>query len=477
MTDKLDILLVFSPIDWIVFGVVLALTIAAVAFGWFRREKGLSESESFLDLLLMGRKLSLPLFVATLVATWYGGIFGVTQIAFEKGIYNFLTQGVFWYATYLIFAVFLVHRIRKYKALTLPDLVGEMFGPLSRRLAAVFNFLNVVPVAYVISLGLLVKICFGFDILTGSLIGVCFVLTYSLFGGFRAVVFSDLLQFSVMVSSVMLVLGFSVSTYGGLSFLEATLPSTHFEWFGGEGLLTTFVWGLIALSTLVDPNFYQRCFAAETPKIAKKGILISTCVWIVFDICTTGGALYARAVIPEAESGVAYLIYALQLMPDGLRGLILAGILATILSTIDSYLFVAGTSVTYDLLPKKIGRLVNTNHIGVVCSAGLALVLSVYFEGNIRAVWKTLGSYSAACLLLPLMVGYIFPGKITDRQFFFSSVVGIAAVSIWRNLDRVGIWSEIDEVYIGCMSTGLGLLAFGFFYSLRGRRLASGKAD
>jgi len=46
------------------------------------------------------------LFVGTLVATWYGGIFGVTFIAFEKGLYNFLTQGVFWYIAYLIFACF-----------------------------------------------------------------------------------------------------------------------------------------------------------------------------------------------------------------------------------------------------------------------------------------------------------------------------------------------------------------------------------
>ena len=45
----------------------------------------------------MGRKLTLPLFIATLVATWYGGIFGVAQIAFENGIYNFVTQGFFWY--------------------------------------------------------------------------------------------------------------------------------------------------------------------------------------------------------------------------------------------------------------------------------------------------------------------------------------------------------------------------------------------
>lgn len=460
MNDKLQLLEILSPLDWLVFVLVLAGTVATVVYGWLRRGRELSEKEGFLDLLLMGRRLSLPLFVATLVATWYGGIFGVTQIAFEKGIFNFLTQGVFWYVTYLIFAVFLVGRMRSYKALTLPDLVGEMFGQKSRKLAAVFNFLNVVPVAYVISLGLLLKLCFGVSVTLGSAIGLAFVLAYSISGGLRAVVFSDLIQFTVMVSSVILILFFSIQSFGGLSFLTAQLPSSHFEWFGGEGFLTTFVWGLIALSTLVDPNFYQRCFAAQSPKVARRGIFMATVVWIVFDICTTGGALYARAVIPEADSGIAYLVYALQLVPEGLRGFVLAGVVATVLSTIDSYLFVAGTSVTYDLLPRKIGRKVKVNHIGVFVSGLLALVLSFSFEGDIRSVWKTLGSYSAACLLLPMMTGYIFPGRISDRQFFYSSILGVVAVTFWRSIERAGFWGNVDEIYAGCLATGLSLLIF-----------------
>src|SRR6478736_1723160 len=90
-------------LDWLIFFGVLFATIASVLWG-NRQKKKLSdqEQESVVELLLMGRKLTLPIFVATLVATWYGGIFGVTALTFEKGIYNFLTQGVFWYLSYLI---------------------------------------------------------------------------------------------------------------------------------------------------------------------------------------------------------------------------------------------------------------------------------------------------------------------------------------------------------------------------------------
>src|SRR5665648_82956 len=88
-----------NALDWIVFFSVLGLTILSILWGQ-RLKKRIPESEqlSTIELLLMGRTLTLPIFVATLVATWYGGIFGVTALTFEKGIYNLLTQGFFWYA-------------------------------------------------------------------------------------------------------------------------------------------------------------------------------------------------------------------------------------------------------------------------------------------------------------------------------------------------------------------------------------------
>ena len=198
----------FNALDWAVFFLILLITVAAVIYGNRRKKAG---GDSYLDFLLMGRQLTLPLFVGTLVATWYGGIFGVTRIAFEEGIYNFITQGFFWYFTYIVFAFFLVERIRSTGVVvTLPDLVGRMFGPKSRRLAAVFNLLNVIPVAYTISIGILLSALFGWKLLPAMVIGIIFVTTYSLFGGFRAVVYSDLVQFLTMFSAVVMVLVFSV---------------------------------------------------------------------------------------------------------------------------------------------------------------------------------------------------------------------------------------------------------------------------
>lgn len=465
--QTMEINTILSPLDWVVFIVILLLTFASIAWGYSKKKKLDASEDNFLDLLLMGRQLTLPLFIATLVATWYGGIFGVTRIAFEKGIYNFVTQGLFWYASYLIFAFFLIKKIAPYKAVTLPDLISKMFGPKSAKLSAIFNFFNVLPIAYIISLGLFTQILFGGTLLVNMFAGTLVVMIYSLFGGLRAVVYSDLVQFFVMCASVALVLFFSLSTFGGSGFLLENLPASHFEWTGGEGVLTTFVWGFIALATLVDPNFYQRCFAAKNEATAKKGILIATVIWFLFDICTTLGAMYARAVIPEAQSSQAYLIYALQLLPDGLRGFFLAGILATILSTLDSYLFLAGTTLSYDLMPKKLRGKVHVHHLGVILVGLVAIAMALLFEGNIKNVWKLLGSYFASCLLLPVLAGHVFPNKIQDKQFVFSSLLGVICVTLWSVYPQSQV-IELDALYIGLLATMTGLLTSRFIPILRG---------
>lgn len=459
MISHSSLLPFLNAFDWIVFFGVLLATFACVLYGQSLKNK-LSESDrlSNLELLLMGRKLTLPLFVATLVATWYGGIFGVTALTFQKGIYNFITQGVFWYVSYLVFAFFLVKKIRRHNVLTIGELSGALFGPKAERVTATLNFLNLLPLAYTISLGLFLQTVFGGTLFINTAIGVGIVTLYSLWGGFRAVVFSDVVQFFFMIASVVLVVFFAWAKYGSPQVLVENLPPTHFDWTGGESIATIFVWGFIALSTLVDPNFYQRCLAAEDEKVAKRGILISTIIWVLFDCCTTLGALYAKYAMPKASAENAYLQFAIQLVPNGVRGLILAGILATILSTLDSYLFNAATCVSYDFFQLKNRFKIWHHHIALVGVSLLSILLGIHFEGNVVEVWKTLGSFSAACLLFPLLVGQWFPGRISEKQFCWAVSIGCLGIVSWRVLNKYYGFSTIDEFYIGLLLTTVPLI-------------------
>lgn len=459
MNERANLMDLLGPMDWFVFSMMMAITFAAVLWGHQRRGKeGVTQDgEDILDLLVMGRKLTLPLFVATLVATWYGGLFGVTGIVFEHGIFGLFTQGIFWYGAYILFALALVRKVHAYRAVTLPDLVARMFGPRSSKVAAVFTFFNVLPIVYVISLGALLEAVFDIPRFPAMAFGTLAVLLYSSWGGLRAVVFSDLIQFWVMCIGVLVVAVMSVVEFGGLDFLTERLPETHFEVTGEQGLGVTLAWGMIALATLVDPNFYQRCFAAASPRIARRGILWSTVIWAAFDLCTTTGALYARALLPEAEPEAAYLTFAMQLLPDGLRGFVLAGITATILSTLDSYLFIAGTAVAYDLSPKDKRGSTRRHHLGMFLVGAIAVGLAAIFDGDIERVWKLFGSYFAACLLLPMVAGYIWPSRIHDHAFCLACGAGVVATTLWQLIGVQAHWPWLDELYIGALSTALAL--------------------
>jgi SSS family solute:Na+ symporter len=256
-----------------------------------------------------------------------------------------------------------------------------------------------------------------------------------------------------------------MTTFGGLGWLKAqpSIPESHWRLFGGGiPLGTTLVWGLVAFGTLVDPNFYQRCLAAEDSRTARRGILLATAVWVCFDFCTTFGALYARAVLPEADSLTAYLTYSIQLLPVGLKGFFLAGILATILSTLDSYLFLSGTVAAYDLAPPHHKGSVRYHHLGTVLVGLTAVgITGLFRETPLVDVWKFFGGFSTACLLLPLMVGLALPGRLRDCDFVRASLGGVLVLLGFFLLQRIlpdeHALQSWEPFYFGVLGTLPGL--------------------
>ncbi len=400
----------------------------------------------------MGRQLTLPFFITNLVASWYGGIFGVTKIAFESGIYNFITQGLFWYVAYLIFALFLVDKVTAYNAVTLPDLALKLFGKKSSKVASVLTFFNILPISYVMSLGLFFEVIFGLSFINGMILGLVIIYAYSLFGGgMRGIVFADFVYAFVMCLAVATLFFYSIFHFGGFEYLTPRVPTSHFTITGGESVGSMLVWGFIALATLVDPCFYQTCLSAKSPQVAKKGILISIVIWFCFDICTTFGSIYARAFIPDADPKFAYLLYGVSVLPAGLKGLFISGILATIISTADSFLLICSNTVSYDILGFRGKKIIWLNHISFLLIAVFSITLALFFKGDIKMAWKTLGSYMAASLLIPIIVGLKFPNKISDNRFIVSSILSIIGITWWRYQQTFELAKRVDAFYVGLL--------------------------
>ncbi len=444
-----------SILDLTVFIIWIVITIGVVMLNRLRNLKSNMSDQNY---ILMGRKLTLPLFVATLVSSWYGGIFGVTQIAFEHGVYNFITQGVFWYISYFLFAFLFVKKIHRKNAITFPDLIKKTFGAKSAKFAAVLLLFKALPIVYAISLGAFIQIIFGYPLTSSIIVGTLIVVAYTCLSDFKSVVYSDFLQFCCMYVAVILVVGFSFYKLGSPSVLIKNLPSHYFSINGNHNMSTTLLWLFIACSaTLVSPVFYQRCMAAKTPNIAKKGIIISVLFWIIFDVCTTLGGMYAKLYMPTANSLNAYLLFGLEILPSGLKGLFLAGIIATIISTLDSFIFASSTLFSYDLIPSRFANHSARRVISVLLVGILTLTIALSFDGMIEDIWITLEGYFGALLIIPIVWSYFVRTKISDNQFLVTAILsGLVMLSrdiIFKNIG-------IEAFYLGAFTT---LISYAYF--------------
>jgi SSS family solute:Na+ symporter len=202
------------------------------------------------------------------------------------------------------------------------------------------------------------------------------------------------------------------------------LPPSYFTIKGNASWSEVFIWGLIAFGTLVNPNFYQRIFAATSEQAARKGLLITTGFWIIFDLSLTFGAMYAKSLGGDLPSGQAYFIFSLDILPHGLKGFFLAGVMATIMSTLDSYLYLGGSTLAYDLFSHKENKLNLIQRSSIIGIAILSVVLSLAFEGNIKNTWLFFGGLMSATLLPPMMMHLLFKRKMTDLVFLSALLIG-----------------------------------------------------
>ncbi len=446
-----------TTIDWLVIFFVIVALISV-----FKLNKSLkANNSSALEYLLLGRRLTLPVFVATLVSTWYAGVIGVTQISYEKGVYNFVTQGFFWYISAAIFAVFFLNKSRAMQALSFPELIKKAYGEKSAKLTALLLYLKVLPVPYAIALGIFLNGLLGVPLNIAIIIGTLLVAIHCIYGGLRTIIACDIVQFLFMFIAIIAVVLTSYMTFGGVEYLQSNLPSSYFEIRANESWSTVFVWFFIALNTtILSPVFYQKCFATKDDKVARIGIFISILFWLVCDLCTTAGGLYAKANMPDINPNDAYLVYALTILPDGIRGLFILGILVTVISALDSFLFIAGTLLSYDLIPEKYSNLKLVRNLTIILSAVLTIIISFWFDGRIESAWLTLETLFMSGLFFPVVLGIIRPNFLTDLQCLTTILISYFSACTWKMcggeelLNMFYIGNFISAIVIAFISLG-----------------------
>ena len=418
-----------SFLDW---GLVLAY-FAFLAAIWLRL---IGRPSDAADYLVAGRRVTLPALVATLVVSWYGGILGVGEYSYRYGVSNWLVFGVPYYVGALLFAYAFARRAREAALYTIPDLLAQSFGRGPALMGAVAVFVAAAPAAYILMLGTLFAAMTGLPLAGCVIAAAVFSLFYIHRGGLRAVVLSDQVQFVLMYAGMALILCFLVAQHGGLSFLRRSLPASHFTWNGGNPASAILVWYFIALSTLVDPGFWQRAYAARDPQVARRGVLWSVAFWIVFDFMTTTTGMYARAVLPHlADPVFAYPALGKITLPPFALGLFYLGMIATVMSAIDAYGFVAGATIGRDLIWRLRGetseeRIAGYSKLGLWIACAFATVLALTIP-TVIGLWHDLGSIVTPVLLLPVATALLGRMRLSSRVTLLAMTAAFAVSLGW----------------------------------------------
>ncbi len=441
-------------------GVAYAGFLLFVVLRLFRRP-----TTGAVDYILAGRRLTLPAFTASLVTTWYGGILGVGEYTWTYGISNWLVFGVPYYLYAGVFAFFLAARARRSRMLTIPDLLEDRFGRPAALAGAGVLFVMTAPAAYVLMLGVLVNFATGWPLWVGVVLGTLLSIAYVFRGGLRAVVATDMVQFFLMFLAFLVLVPVCVSRFGGWSFLKDALPAGHLQWDGGLGFQAIAVWYFIALATLVEPAFYQRCYAARDEKTAKWGIAAAIGFWICFDFLTTTAGLYARALIPNLNDPIqAFPALAQLVLPSFWQGMFTVGLLATIMSTVDSYAFIGSITLGRDLIGRWRGlgeeESLPVIRWSLVATAVVAVALALW-SGSVITLWKSLGSIGTPMLLLPLMLAHT-RRRVSGRKVMWSMLLAGGISVIWLGLGRGGPWLGVEAIFPG-LAVSAGLLGASLF--------------
>ncbi len=382
--------------------------------------------------LVAGRRITLPAFVATLVSTFYGGILGVGEFTYNYGISSWIMNAFPYYFFITIFAFLLAKKIRKSSLYTIPDKLELIYGKKVGVLGAFIVFLLVTPAPYLLMMGIILQLITGWSIQISIIACLLVSIVYLFKGGLKADVNVNIFEFVMMYIGFGIILPFCFAKIGDFTFLANNLPAEHLSVTGGNSLAYIMVWFLIGSWSLVDPTFHQRCYAAESPSTAKKGVLISLLFWFIFDFLTITVGLYARVFLPDLkESPMAYPLLADSILPIVVKGVFFTGMIATVMSTLHSYIFVSATTFGNDIVARIRNQKDTFNKyskLGIIVTSVISVIISLYFPSVVQ-IWYLIGTLCIPPLLISIISSYFH--KLQVKSFYiFSSMSASFIISL-----------------------------------------------
>lgn len=401
------------------------------------------------DFLVAGRKLTAPVLVGTLLATWIGSgdIFSVADLSYHHGYSSLIGSAGGWLG--IIIAYFLAGRVRRFGQFTVPDILEARFNRWARLLATITTIIAYITiVSYQFrGGGWVINIITEGEIPVQSamIIMAVFVILYTLTAGMLSVAYLDIINGIIIIGGILLTIPFLVKSGGGIANITANLPDRADPILGNMSLITAMGYFIpTLLLALGNANMYQRFFSAKNEKEAKKSVI----GWVI-GVIILGVAIQSIAVIgssifkglPTTESGKIILLVAHKGVPLVIGCILLASVIAIVVSTANSFLLVPATNVMRDIVQRFIKpkisdkQMVLGTRVTLVILGISSYLLIGFFPRVLKAAYAAYTIYGAG--LTPAIMATFFWKRATTKAGVISISAGMSVTVVWEVINKV----------------------------------------
>lgn len=450
--------------------------VAMLVIGWL----GYRSTENLSDYILGGR--SLGSFV-TALAAGASDMSGWLLMGLPGAIYlSGLSES--WIAIGLIIGAYLnwrfvAARLRVYTektgdALTLPDYFSNRFNDVSNLLrivsaVVILIFFTIYAASGVVAGARLFESMFGMSYVPAMWLGAFCTMAYVFIGGFLAVSWTDTIQASLMFTALVLVPIMIVLSLGGvgdsIAAVEAIDPS-RLDFIGNLdtiAIVSLLAWGL---GYFGQPHILVRFMAAESLQTIPRARRISM-TWMI--LCLAGavavgffGIAYFAA-HPDQAAGVTenaervFIEASLFLFWPWIAGVLLAAVLAAVMSTLSAQLLVCSSSLTQDIYKTFLRKDATQREL---VWFGRAMVFMI----ALIAIWlasdpnsKVLGMVSYAwagfgAAFGPVVLFSLLWKPMTRNGALAGMIVGAATVLIWKQFGWLGLYEIVPGFILACVA-------------------------
>ncbi len=340
----MDTLKIFSVVGLLLYFIIL-LTIVV-------KEK---KSNTVVDFFFAGRQLPFWVLSITFIASWWGAgsALSTADLAYVDGI------GAYWYygvpvliATFIL--IFLAKTIRSSSELTQGGMMTKRYNKLVGKTLSFLIMISMTLAAasQMVGVGDFIGSYLGFEYSTAVFLGSGIVLIYSIFGGFRGVVLTDIVQFILLLVSAVAVFAVAYYNAGGWAGIEAKAISesniSFMSFFDGMSTYGAYVL-TFGFGWSIQSNVWQRVTASRNEKDAFRMAVTSFIAYIPLYLIVILTGMAGYVLFDEMPKGGVVSGIVNQYMHPVLGAVTFVGISAAIMSTMDSLINTAAMSLTLDM--------------------------------------------------------------------------------------------------------------------------------